>query len=246
MKYSVVIPAFNEQDVLTMSYERIKTVMDTLGDYELIFVNDGSRDGTQGILKSMAAADSSVKVLSFSRNFGHQEAVSAGMAAACGDAVIIIDCDLQDPPEVIPDMVKKWQAGADIVYGQRTRRKGETAFKKLTDMKWDIYPEGIYHVIKEAYKKYTLPIVITENGIADAVDNKRPSYLRDHLFFIAKAIYEGVPVKGYYHWSLLDNFEWAHGFKPRFGLIAVDFETQQRNLRYSALLYRDIIHMGCL
>ena len=132
MKYSVVIPAFNEQDVLTMSYERIKAVMDTLGDYELIFVNDGSRDGTQGILKSMAAADSSVKVLSFSRNFGHQEAVSAGMAAACGDAVIIIDCDLQDPPEVIPDMAAKWQAGADIVYGQRTRRKGETAFKKLT------------------------------------------------------------------------------------------------------------------
>ena len=115
-----------------MSYKRLRAVMDTLGDYELIFVNDGSRDDTLSILKDIAATDSTVKVLSFSRNFGHQEAVSAGMAHANGDAVIIIDCDLQDPPEVIPDMVEKWQAGADIVYGQRTRRKGETAFKKLT------------------------------------------------------------------------------------------------------------------
>jgi dolichol-phosphate mannosyltransferase len=132
MTYSVVIPAFNEQEVLKMSYERLKTVMDKLGDYELIFINDGSRDDTLKILRGIAADDSTVKVLSFSRNFGHQEAVSAGMANASGDAVIIIDCDLQDPPEVIPDMVEKWRAGADIVYGQRLRRKGETAFKKLT------------------------------------------------------------------------------------------------------------------
>jgi dolichol-phosphate mannosyltransferase len=132
MTYSIVIPAFNEQDVLRMSYERLKAVMNKLDDYELIFINDGSRDDTLNILKSIAEEDSAVKVLSFSRNFGHQEAVSAGMAHAGGDAVIIIDCDLQDPPEVIPDMVEKWRAGADIVYGQRTRRKGETAFKKLT------------------------------------------------------------------------------------------------------------------
>jgi polyisoprenyl-phosphate glycosyltransferase len=132
MKYSVVVPAFNEQEVLPLSYPRLKAVMDTLGDYEIIFVNDGSRDGTLRILKQIATEDKHVKVLSFSRNFGHQEAVSAGMAATSGQAVIIIDCDLQDPPEVIPEMVKKWQAGADIVYGQRTKRKGETAFKKLT------------------------------------------------------------------------------------------------------------------
>jgi dolichol-phosphate mannosyltransferase len=132
MKYSVVVPAFNEQEVLPLSYPRLKAVMDTLGDYEIIFVNDGSRDDTLRILKEIAAKDKHVKVLSFSRNFGHQEAVSAGMAASSGQAVIIIDCDLQDPPEVIPDMVKRWQAGADIVYGQRTKRKGETAFKKLT------------------------------------------------------------------------------------------------------------------
>lgn len=132
MKYSVVVPAFNEQEVLPLSYPRLKSVMDTLGDYELIFVNDGSRDDTLKILKDIAAKDGCVKVISFSRNFGHQEAVSAGMAASGGDAVVIIDCDLQDPPEVIPQMTEKWKAGADIVYGQRTKRKGETFFKKFT------------------------------------------------------------------------------------------------------------------
>ncbi len=132
MKYSVVVPTFNEQEVLPLSYPRLKSVMDALGDYELIFVNDGSRDDTLKLLKDIADKDNSVKVISFSRNFGHQEAVSAGMAASSGHAVVIIDCDLQDPPEVIPNMVEKWKAGADIVYGQRTKRKGETFFKKFT------------------------------------------------------------------------------------------------------------------
>jgi len=132
MKYSVVIPAYNEEAVLDLSYQRLKNVMDVLGDYELIFINDGSRDDTLKKLRQIAAEDKSVKVLSFSRNFGHQEAVSAGMAKSKGQAVIIIDCDLQDPPELIPDMAKMWQDGADIVYGRRIKRKGETAFKKLT------------------------------------------------------------------------------------------------------------------
>lgn len=132
MKYSVIVPMFNEQDVLPLTYPRLKSVMDKLGDYELIFVNDGSRDDTLKMLKDLALKDGSVKVISFSRNFGHQEAVSAGMAESSGDAVVIIDCDLQDPPEVIPKMAEKWREGADIVYGQRIRRKGETAFKKLT------------------------------------------------------------------------------------------------------------------
>ncbi|MDD5016734.1 MAG: glycosyltransferase family 2 protein [Eubacteriales bacterium] len=132
MKYSVVIPAYNEQEVLHLSYSRLKKAMEGLGDYELIFVNDGSRDDTLKVLKEIAAEDKTVKVISFSRNFGHQEAVSAGMAKAQGGAVVIIDCDLQDPPEVIPGMVEKWKNGADIVYGQRIKRKGETVFKKLT------------------------------------------------------------------------------------------------------------------
>ena len=132
MQYSVIVPVFNEQEVLTLSYPRLKKVMDQLGSYELIFVDDGSRDDTLPLLKQIAKEDKNVKVISFSRNFGHQEAVSAGMAKSSGDAVIIIDCDLQDPPEVIPQMIEKWKSGADIVYGQRTKRKGESVFKKLT------------------------------------------------------------------------------------------------------------------
>lgn len=132
MKYSVIIPAYNEQAVLAMSFTRLKEVMNILGDYELIFVNDGSRDDTLNILKEIADKDKSVKVISFSRNFGHQAAISAGMLKSRGSAVIIIDCDLQDPPEVIPDMAKKWKNGADIVYGKRIKREGEKAFKKFT------------------------------------------------------------------------------------------------------------------
>ncbi len=132
MKYSVIIPAYNEQEVLPLSYPRLKTVMDALGDYELIFIDDGSRDDTLKMLKQLAKSDKTVKVISFSRNFGHQEAVSAGMAKCKGKAIVIIDCDLQDPPEVIPQMIEKWKQGADIVYGQRTRRAGESIFKRMT------------------------------------------------------------------------------------------------------------------
>ncbi len=132
MKYSVVVPAYNEQEVLPLAHPRLKGVMDALGDYEVIYVNDGSRDDTLRLLREIAEKDKTVKIISFSRNFGHQEAVSAGMAASSGDAVIVIDCDLQDPPEEILKMVDKWKAGADIVYGQRTKREGESVFKKFT------------------------------------------------------------------------------------------------------------------
>ncbi len=132
MKYSVVIPVYNEHTVLPLFYERIKKVMKPLKDYELIFVNDGSRDDSLDLLRSFSAKDKSVRVVSLSRNFGHQAAVSAGMDVSKGNAVVIIDCDLQDPPELIPDMVKKWQSGADIVYGRRIKRKGESLLKKIT------------------------------------------------------------------------------------------------------------------
>ncbi len=132
-KYSIVIPAYNEQEVLGESYRRIQTVMETLdGTYEMIFVDDGSRDDTLKLLTSMAAEDRGIKVISFSRNFGHQIAVSAGLDNAKGQAIIIIDCDLQDPPEVIPEMVRKWKDGYDVVYGKRLKRAGESMFKKLT------------------------------------------------------------------------------------------------------------------
>jgi dolichol-phosphate mannosyltransferase len=131
--YSVVIPVFNEQEVLKESYRRLKDAMERCGEpYELIFVNDGSRDETLSILRGIAAADKSVRYLSFSRNFGHQTAITAGMDLSSGKAVIVIDADLQDPPEVMLEMMEKWKQGFDVVYGKRVKRKGETAFKKIT------------------------------------------------------------------------------------------------------------------
>ncbi|HEY8444296.1 MAG TPA: glycosyltransferase family 2 protein [Clostridia bacterium] len=133
VKYSIVIPVFNEQEVLDMCYREIKKLAEQFdGSYEIIFVNDGSRDNSLNILKEFAKTDKTVKVVSFSRNFGHQAAISAGMAHSSGEAVIILDADLQDPPEVVLRMIEKWREGYDIVYGKRIKRKGERPLKKLT------------------------------------------------------------------------------------------------------------------
>ena len=130
---SVIIPAYNEQEVLSESYRRLKETMDSSGEeYELIFINDGSRDKTPEMLFELSKTDSRVKVISFSRNFGHQCAVTAGMAYASGDAAIVIDADLQDPPRVMLEMLDKWREGWEVVYGRRLKRKGETFFKKMT------------------------------------------------------------------------------------------------------------------
>lgn len=130
---SVVIPVYCEQEVIKECYARLTKSLEIEGyKYELIFVNDGSTDNTLEILKSVAEEDKNVKVLSFSRNFGHQAAVTAGLRYSLGDAVVIIDADLQDPPECIKDMVKIWEDGADIVYGKRKSREGESEFKILS------------------------------------------------------------------------------------------------------------------
>ncbi len=130
---SVVIPVYNEELVVQETYKRLKLVMDALDKpYELIFVNDGSRDNTAKIIGAICESDSKVKLVDFSRNFGHQLAITAGMNYSSGDSIIVIDADLQDPPEVIPEMIKKWTEGYDIVFGKRQKRKGETFFKKVT------------------------------------------------------------------------------------------------------------------
>lgn len=130
---SLVIPVYFEQEVLEESFNRMDAAMKSTGHpYEIIYVNDGSRDDTMKILRKIAKEHDYVKVRSFSRNFGHQLAVTCGMDAAKGDALIIIDVDLQDPPELIPKMVEMWKEGVDVVYGQRQKREGETIFKKLT------------------------------------------------------------------------------------------------------------------
>ena len=133
LRFSIVVPVFNEELVVMETYGRLRKVMDYLEEpYEIIFVNDGSRDKTSFIIKEICAADGRAKLIDFSRNFGHQVAITAGMDFSSGDAVVVIDGDLQDPPEVIYEMIKKWEQGYDVVYGIRAERKGETVFKKAT------------------------------------------------------------------------------------------------------------------
>lgn len=131
IRYSVIVPMYNEEAVIQETYRRIKHVMRELSEpYELIFVNDGSSDRSADMIKDYSSTDESVILVDLSRNFGHQLAITAGMDYAIGDAVIILDADLQDPPELIPDMVARWQEGYEVVYAQRVKRHGESWFKK--------------------------------------------------------------------------------------------------------------------
>ncbi|WP_138494035.1 glycosyltransferase family 2 protein [Paenibacillus pinistramenti] len=133
IRYSVIIPMYNEEEVIAETYRRIKKVLSDTGEsYELIFVNDGSRDRSEEIIKDYSQWDNTVKLINFSRNFGHQIAITAGMDYASGDAVVIIDADLQDPPELIHTMIARWKEGYEVVYAQRIKRKGESWFKKFT------------------------------------------------------------------------------------------------------------------
>jgi len=129
---SVVVPCFDEEDVICLTYRRLVDVCDSFTDnqFEFIFVDDGSRDSTLDLLRNVQVGDSRVRVLAFSRNFGHQLAVTAGLEHAAGDAVVLIDADLQDPPEVIEEMLARWRAGVDVAYGMRVVRQGETHFKR--------------------------------------------------------------------------------------------------------------------
>lgn len=131
---SLVVPCFNEEEVIGETFKRLQHFSSEVQglDVELIFVDDGSQDRTRDLIKGFAANDSRVKLVAFARNFGHQIAVTAGIDAAHGDAVVLIDADLQDPPEVVHEMIAKWREGFDVVYGTRTERPGESAFKLAT------------------------------------------------------------------------------------------------------------------
>ncbi|MDB4943530.1 MAG: hypothetical protein JWP97_3064 [Labilithrix sp.] len=131
---SLVIPIYNEEAVLPRLDERLGQLLAALGDLttEVVFVDDGSKDRSMTLLRAMVAREPRYRALSFSRNFGHQRAITAGMDASRGRAVVVMDADLQDPPEVILEMVKKWREGYDVVYGRRRSRAGETPFKLLT------------------------------------------------------------------------------------------------------------------
>mgnify|MGYP000089593261 FL=1 len=189
---SLIVPVFNEQEVVGVSFERMDAVMKGMGyPYEIIYVNDGSRDDTMKQLRKIAKANPQVKVRSFSRNFGHQLAVTAGMDIARGDALIIIDADLQDPPEVIPELVKAWENGADIAYGKRAKRQGETIFKKFTAF--------CYYRLLRSMSAYPIPL---DTGDFRLIDKKVAEVflnMREHNRFLrgmsAWMGYETVPVE---------------------------------------------------
>ena len=174
---SLIVPVFNEQEVLRTSYERMKATMESLDyGYEIIYVNDGSRDDTLVQLREIAAQDKKVRVRSFSRNFGHQLAVTAGMDIAKGDALIIIDADLQDPPEGIPELVKAWENGADIAYGKRAKREGETFMKKFT--------AACYYRLLSFMSAYPIPL---DTGDFRLIDRKVADMflqMREHNRFL--------------------------------------------------------------
>ena len=131
---SVVVPVYCEEAVIEQTYEELTRVMRALPAYryELIFIDDGSADGTGAILRRLAAADPRAKIVCFSRNFGHQAAITAGIRRARGDAVVTIDADLQDPPSLIPRMLALWEVGNQVVFARREEREGETSFKRAT------------------------------------------------------------------------------------------------------------------
>jgi dolichol-phosphate mannosyltransferase len=131
---SVIVPCYNEEAVILETYKRLTSELSKLQDIslEFVFVDDGSRDATFRLLSEIQRTDSRVRVVAFSRNFGHQIAVTAGLEHAAGDAVVLIDADLQDPPEVIHQMIERWRDGVDVAYGLRVGREGETALKLWT------------------------------------------------------------------------------------------------------------------
>jgi polyisoprenyl-phosphate glycosyltransferase len=133
IELSVIVPVYNEEEVIVACHQRLTRVLSGLGmRYEIIFINDGSRDKSGDMARAIMAGDKHVQLIDFSRNFGHQVAISAGFAEARGKAIVAIDADLQDPPEIIPELVAKWREGFDVVYGKRVRREGESFFKKAS------------------------------------------------------------------------------------------------------------------
>ncbi len=189
---SLIVPVYNEEEVLPESFRQMDAQMKKIGyPYEIIYVNDGSRDSSMKILRGIAKDNPQVKVRSFSRNFGHQTAVTCGMDAAKGDALIIIDVDLQDPPEVIADMVKAWENGADIAYGKRLKRKGETIFKKVTAF--------MYYRVLRAMSATAIPL---DTGDFRLIDRKVADVflkMREHNRFLRGMSgwmgFEAVPVE---------------------------------------------------
>ena len=169
--YSIVAPVFNEEETLPHFYQCVMTVMEQVGEsFEVIFVNDGSRDGSLRLMQELHERDQRVRVIDFSRNFGHQIAISAGLDYAHGEAVILLDADLQDPPEVIPTLIARWKDGAEVVYAQRSSRKGETRFKLLTA---SLFYRLITHITSVEIPRDTGDFRLLDRRVVDALVTMR-------------------------------------------------------------------------
>ena len=199
-KISLVIPMYYEEQVAEECYRRTRNVLKSIEeyDYEIIFINDGSKDKTLEILETIAKEDNKVKVISFSRNFGHQSAVTAGLKYATGDAIIIIDADLQDPPELIPDMLKYWENGYDVIYGKRKKREGESAFKLLTAK---VFYETLNKLSDVEIPKDTGDFRLVDKKVVDVVNN-----LPEHNKFL----------RGLFSWIGFRQYAYEYERKERF------------------------------
>lgn len=171
---TILVPAYNEQEVLHMLYERLKKIIDSNAkyDFEILLINDGSKDKTLSIMEDLRKKDNRICYLNLSRNFGKETAMIAGLDFSKGNAVIIIDADLQDPPELIPEMLKYWEQGYDDVYAKRKTRSGETWFKKFTSK---MYYKTLQNVTKIEIQKDTGDFRLLDRRCVDALKSIRES-----------------------------------------------------------------------
>ena len=173
-KISVIVPAYNEEESLPLLIERMNKIMEQMKEYEfeLLFVNDGSKDKTIQIIKEMREKDNRISYVDFSRNFGKEIAMIAGLDYATGDCVIFIDADLQDPPELIPELVKYWEQGYDDVYAKRRSRKGESWLKKFTSK---MYYKVLQHLTQVEIQKDTGDFRLLDRRCVNALKKLRES-----------------------------------------------------------------------
>ncbi len=184
MELSVIIPIYNEEENISLLHHRLTKVLNEMDSgYELIFVNDGSHDDSMQLVQQLAKENAYVKYIDLSRNFGHQIAVMAGLDHAQGAATIIIDADLQDPPELIPEMVAKWKEGYEVVYAKRKSRKGESAMKKWT--------AKLFYRILRKLTDFDIPVDvgdfrIIDQKIVEVLRNmpERSKYLRGQIAWV--------------------------------------------------------------
>ena len=199
-KISIIIPMYNEKEVANECYNRVVNVCKSLEnyEYEIIFVNDGSKDDTLQILTKIAEEDNQVKIISFSRNFGHQAAVTAGLKYITGDCAFIIDADLQDPPELLSEMVRLWEDGNDVIYGKRKKRDGESKFKLFTA---DLFYKTLNALSDVEIPKNTGDFRLVDRKVVDTINS-----MPEHNKFL----------RGLFSWAGYKQYALEYERKERF------------------------------